>query len=251
MFKLTEKQAREIFAQRPGRALDTQGQYTFQTLNSESPTIVGQRYNIASRTVRNVWNRKAWVLATRPDWTPEEIAASEVCNEDAEVADNAAVIPAVMRKRGRPCGAKNAFPRIKRRFGSASDCDSVLSRDGSDGTTASSGNGTSCNALASSHTRELSSNATDARLTAATSATALAWNKTAFEEVERSKSEAQLIQSAAAIDEWLRTMWKTLGSQHAAAPLVPQKAQAAGEGPLALRIAQENTLRNESTSLQT
>jgi len=108
MFKLTEKQAREIFAQRPGRALDTQGQYTFQTLNSESPTIVGQRYNIASRTVRDVWNRKAWVLATRPDWTPEEIAASEVCNEDAEVADNAAVIPAVMRKRGRPCGAKNS-----------------------------------------------------------------------------------------------------------------------------------------------
>lgn len=121
---LTEDEAREIFSQRPQYALDKNGQYTFQSGSSESPTIVGQRYNIGSRSVRDIWNRKSWTRATRPDWTPEEVAASAGSTE----ADTAGVIPVQIRKRGRPCSAKDAFPRVQRR-GVESPSDSSVSGD--------------------------------------------------------------------------------------------------------------------------
>lgn len=108
---LTEEAAREIFSRRPQYALDKSGQYTFQSQSSESPTIIGSKYKVSSRTVRDIWNRKAWARITRPDWTPGEVAASE----ESTNAKDAAVIPVQIRKRGRPCGSKDAFPRTKRR----------------------------------------------------------------------------------------------------------------------------------------
>lgn len=237
---LTEEEAREIFAlvsrvsrravpflhsvcaifstdtlcigwyQRPGRALDAQGQYTFQADSSESPTIVGQRYKIASRTVRDIWNRKSWIRATRPDWTPEEIAASE---ENPEV-DNADIIPAQTRKRGRPSGAKDAFPRMRRRQDSPTDSASPEPGGGAAGPSAVSGDRPDGGMPAHHDAPQLSAHAAQAPFTITTSAAALSAHERGGG-AGTSGWEGQMSQSVKVTD-WLGTLWKSLSSQKAA-----------------------------------
>eukprot|EP00961_Rhodomonas_salina_P104777 1410305-Rhodomonas_salina.1 len=105
---LTERDVIEIFLQRPKRALDQNGLNTFTADSAAKPTLLAEQYNVASKTIRDIWNRNTWLRLTRPFWNAEELAAAGEKPADAE-----GLIPAQTRKRGRPCGTKDAVPRTR------------------------------------------------------------------------------------------------------------------------------------------
>mmetsp|Transcript_49559 Transcript_49559/g.101172 ORF Transcript_49559/g.101172 Transcript_49559/m.101172 type:complete len:448 (-) Transcript_49559:248-1591(-) len=104
---LTENDVLEIFAQRPKRALDSNGNFTFIANSSAEPTILAQHYGVTGKTIRDIWNRNTWFRTTRHLWTVEELASAGEKTSDDQVT------PATKRKRGRPSGAKDALPRTR------------------------------------------------------------------------------------------------------------------------------------------
>eukprot|EP00961_Rhodomonas_salina_P265045 3582975-Rhodomonas_salina.2 len=59
---------------------------------------LAQQYKVASKTIRDIWNRVTWIPVTRPYWNDLEVAAS--------TDDSRAV--GLMRRPGRPQGARDA-----------------------------------------------------------------------------------------------------------------------------------------------
>mmetsp|Transcript_53973 Transcript_53973/g.110140 ORF Transcript_53973/g.110140 Transcript_53973/m.110140 type:complete len:566 (-) Transcript_53973:157-1854(-) len=103
---LTEKDVIEIFLQRPLRAVDPNGLNTFLADSAAKPILLAQQYNVASKTIRDIWNRNTWVKLTRSYWNAEELAASGFGTAEGVVA-------AQTRRRGRPSGTKDAVPRTR------------------------------------------------------------------------------------------------------------------------------------------
>lgn len=63
--------------------------------------------------MRDIWNRRTWLDATRPLWTDLEIEDHRRENEgkgDRAASPNA---KAIIRRPGRPTGAKDSSPRRK------------------------------------------------------------------------------------------------------------------------------------------
>mmetsp|Transcript_27270 Transcript_27270/g.55701 ORF Transcript_27270/g.55701 Transcript_27270/m.55701 type:complete len:394 (-) Transcript_27270:118-1299(-) len=99
-----------IFLKRPDRAVDRDGKNTFQATNSETATQLGLRYKVASKTIRDIWNRNTWVNVSRPFWNDAERVAA---GDHVPGADVQGILAAQRRKRGRPRGAKDSVRRVR------------------------------------------------------------------------------------------------------------------------------------------
>eukprot|EP00961_Rhodomonas_salina_P267726 3617304-Rhodomonas_salina.1 len=117
----------EIFLQRPSRGMDVDGKNTFKVEDAASPTLLGLKYGVSSKTIRDIWNRNTWHSVTRPLWNAAEMAA-----EGDKING---VVAAEKRKQGRPKGSKDAVKRNrgggKRTLESSSSCESLASLNGS------------------------------------------------------------------------------------------------------------------------
>jgi hypothetical protein len=60
--------AAKIYAARPWNAGTRYG-------SMAEATRIGELHGVSPKTIRDIWNRKSWVKATRPFWTPAEEAA--------------------------------------------------------------------------------------------------------------------------------------------------------------------------------
>jgi len=115
---LTAEQAIEIYKARP------QGESSSATSSFRS-NDVAEQYGVNSKTIRDIWNQATWVKATRPYWTDEEEAgylASQKLHASAAEQSKVQALDAkgalgeqVKRSRGRPKGARDSRPRVKRK----------------------------------------------------------------------------------------------------------------------------------------
>eukprot|EP00286_Rhodomonas_abbreviata_P021671 CAMPEP_0181301050 /NCGR_PEP_ID=MMETSP1101-20121128/7216_1 /TAXON_ID=46948 /ORGANISM="Rhodomonas abbreviata, Strain Caron Lab Isolate" /LENGTH=239 /DNA_ID=CAMNT_0023406327 /DNA_START=148 /DNA_END=864 /DNA_ORIENTATION=- len=97
---LNQADAILIYLLRPKRCPETG---MFLADSGPSPSVLARRYNIASKTIRDIWNRVTWSSTTRPHWSDSEIATDELKEKGVAAAPN--------RKPGRPQGAKDSAPR--------------------------------------------------------------------------------------------------------------------------------------------
>ncbi|EKX44120.1 hypothetical protein GUITHDRAFT_109903 [Guillardia theta CCMP2712] len=93
---ISEEIAVEIFAK---RKMNTK----FKTADS---CLVANEYGVSSKSVRDVWDRRTWVKATMPLWTPAEVEQYEKSNK---------------RPPGRPLGVTDSKPRKRRCHSHKSD----------------------------------------------------------------------------------------------------------------------------------
>jgi len=63
--------------------------------------------------VRDIWNRRTWLDATRPLWTDLEIDDHRRENEGKGDRASSPNAKAIIRRPGRPTGAKDSSPRRK------------------------------------------------------------------------------------------------------------------------------------------
>eukprot|EP00961_Rhodomonas_salina_P251962 3406142-Rhodomonas_salina.2 len=118
--RLTPQSVLEIFACRPSRSDADQ---TFIPSSALSHSVADQ-FKIGQRTIRDIWNRRAWASITLPFWTPAELAAHpDTCHM---LDGDKKVLPVKNRSQGRPRGAKGTVSRKKRAI-SASASDSQTS----------------------------------------------------------------------------------------------------------------------------
>lgn len=94
----------EIFAARPSRSED--GVYLPSTLLSKE---LAKKFNIANKTVRDIWDRRCWSKVTRELWTEAEVKAEEA----GECGSTDGEVVAKTRKPGRPKGAADTVSRKK------------------------------------------------------------------------------------------------------------------------------------------
>jgi hypothetical protein len=59
---LTESQAVSIYMQRP----QAEECFVLRTRNISKSRLLGERYGVSPKTVRDIWNRRTWMLATLP-----------------------------------------------------------------------------------------------------------------------------------------------------------------------------------------
>eukprot|EP00286_Rhodomonas_abbreviata_P016993 CAMPEP_0181323972 /NCGR_PEP_ID=MMETSP1101-20121128/20088_1 /TAXON_ID=46948 /ORGANISM="Rhodomonas abbreviata, Strain Caron Lab Isolate" /LENGTH=305 /DNA_ID=CAMNT_0023432071 /DNA_START=18 /DNA_END=935 /DNA_ORIENTATION=+ len=100
---LSKGNAVVIYLLRPKRCPDTG---VFLAESGPSPSDLARSYNVASKTIRDIWNRVTWSSATRPYWDESELAVDGNNQQGGPVAQ--------IRKPGRPPGAKDSVPRRKK-----------------------------------------------------------------------------------------------------------------------------------------
>lgn len=106
--RLTPESVLEIFALRPVRS-ELDQKFIPSTALSNS---VADHFNIGDRTIRDIWNRRAWASVTMPFWTRAELAADPKTSETVQGDEK--VVPVKNRSQGRPRGAKDTVHRTKR-----------------------------------------------------------------------------------------------------------------------------------------
>eukprot|EP00961_Rhodomonas_salina_P294303 3934455-Rhodomonas_salina.1 len=89
--RLAPHEVVEIYCARPARSPHDK---TFVP-SSRLVQIIATKFNIGSKTVRNIWNRRQWRNVTKHLWSDDERAA------EMSIADRS-IIPAQTRKVGRP-----------------------------------------------------------------------------------------------------------------------------------------------------
>ncbi|EKX45915.1 hypothetical protein GUITHDRAFT_138740 [Guillardia theta CCMP2712] len=108
--------AARIYAMRPPR---TQVGGQFNAAQGLSPTAVGNLFGVSSKVVRDIWNRRTWIEATRSLWSDFEVASHliEMKTADPDLANKLAKFKPLILKRkpGRPPGAKDFVPRQRRK----------------------------------------------------------------------------------------------------------------------------------------
>eukprot|EP00961_Rhodomonas_salina_P214560 2897756-Rhodomonas_salina.4 len=80
--RLSTAAVMQIYAVRPARSPQDQTFVPCTAFTHE----VALHFDICDRTVRDIWNRRAWRQTTRPAWSPEEIAADAAASSILFVA---------------------------------------------------------------------------------------------------------------------------------------------------------------------
>lgn len=104
---LSQTAVLEIFSSRPRRSQD--GVFLPSTATSKE---LAKKFNIADKTVRDIWNRRSWAKVTRELWTDAEVKAEAT----GENATDGELVAAKTRQPGRPRGAIDTVSRKKRKL---------------------------------------------------------------------------------------------------------------------------------------
>ena len=84
--------------------------------------LLGAKYGVSPKTIRDIWNKRTWVHATVSFWTKEEqMSHSKVLCDNCSMSVGTACLMngqcACRKKLGRPSGARDRKPRKRRGLG--------------------------------------------------------------------------------------------------------------------------------------